>query len=95
MHEFYGDLCIGGLRLKHLHGELDQDQKLEDSSDWMLSGRLSIAPTQQELLQFNRLYRLQLEDGRAGPVIVSRIEGAKPDEVVVEFHPVLAPNKPR
>jgi hypothetical protein len=95
MHEFFGDLCIGGLRLKHLHGELDQDTPLEGSSDWLLAGRLSIAPSQQELLQFNRLYRLQLEDGRAGAVVVSRIESDKSDELTVEFHPVRAPAKPR
>jgi hypothetical protein len=95
MHEFHGDLSIGGMRLTDLHGELEQDQPLADSSDWILSGWLTVSPEHQGLLQCNRLYRLQLNDGRAGPVVVSRIGELHDDAVVLEFEPVVRPNSPR
>lgn len=95
MHEFNGDLCIGGLRLKHLHGELEIDEPVGDSSEWMLSGRLTLNPSQQNLLEFGRRYRLQLDDGRGGLVVVSRIDAQRDDAMVVEFQPAASPGKPR
>jgi len=90
MHEFHGDLSIGGMRLTDLHGELEMEQHpVPESSDWILSGRLTVSPEHQGLLQCNRLYRLQLEDGRAGPVVVSRISEPQDDSVVLEFEPVV------
>jgi hypothetical protein len=94
MQEFHGNLSLGGLQLQHLHGELEADQPLPDSKEHLLTGRISVPPAQKEQLEFGRRYRLEIEDGPAGPVVVSRIEAEKPDEIVVEFQP--PPNgKPR
>jgi hypothetical protein len=90
MQEFDGDLLLGGLRLKHLHGELESDQPLADSSDHLLSGRLKIDPAQESLLECGRRYRLQIEAGPAGPVEVSRIDASHNE---IEFQP-SPPSKP-
>jgi hypothetical protein len=90
MHEFHGDLSIGGMRLTDLHGELVlEEHPVPDSSDWVLSGRLTIRPQDQAFLQCNRQYRLQLDDGRAGPVVVSRMGEPHDDSLVLEFEPVM------
>src|SRR5687768_6086776 len=74
MHDFEGDLLIGGMRLKHLHGELEQEGPEAKNGEWLLAGRLDLSPEEQKLLELNRRYRLQLEDGRAGQVVISNIE---------------------
>jgi hypothetical protein len=96
MHEFYGDLLLGGSRLQHVHGELDQDEVLAGTQDRMLTGRLTISTPHEGLLESGRQYRLQLEDGRAGQVVVSRIE-SQADTLLVEFEPkpLLAKFRPR
>ena len=94
MDEFNGDLYLGGLRLKHLHGELKSDQPLDDSADHLLSGKLEIPPAQQSQIELGRRYRLQIEDGPAGQVVVSRIDAQEKDHPVVEFEPPPA-TKPR
>jgi hypothetical protein len=33
MHEFEGDLLIGGAKLSHIHGELEHEVEAEDH-DW-------------------------------------------------------------
>lgn len=97
MHQFEGDLLIGGLRLQHLHGELQQENPADEdeSGDWQLAGRLSLCPEEQGLLELNRRYRLQLEDGRAGCIVISRIEAEAPDHVVAEFQPSALLVRPR
>ena len=39
------------------------------------------------MLEIDRPYRLQLEDGRAGQVVVSRIDRPQDDRVLVDFQP--------
>ncbi len=88
MHEFQGDLLIGGQRLKCVHGELEQEQPLSDSKEWILAGHLHLTAEQSQLLETDRPYRLQLQDGRAGQVVVSRIAAdGQPDEKLVDFQP--------
>jgi hypothetical protein len=93
MQEFHGNLSLGGLQLQHLHGELESDQPQPDSKEHLLTGRLSFPPNQKTQLELGRRYRLEIEDGPAGPVVVSRIESEKEDEIVLEFQPPAA--KPR
>lgn len=94
MHEFNGDLMLGGARLKHVHGELESDRPLDGTADHLLAGRLEISPTQQAQLELGRKYRLQIDDGPAGPVVVSKIDAAAGDALVVEFEPPPS-NPPR
>jgi len=54
-----------------------------------------LAPVDCECLQLGRRYRLELADGRAGQVIISRLEPADEQNFVAEFQPQRAPNKPR
>jgi hypothetical protein len=91
MLEFDGELLIGGIRLKHVHGELRDESPQPDSQEWKLAGRLHLPVEQTELLQLDRTYRLQLEDGRAGQVVVSSIVPESETEQLVDFH---APGQP-
>jgi len=96
MHESHGDLLIGGERIKHVHCELEEEQPLTDSKEWILAGHLHLTAEQSQLLETDRPYRLQLEDGRAGQVVVSSIScDGKPDESVVIFQPKKTPEKTR
>jgi hypothetical protein len=95
MHEFNGDLMLGGARLKHVHGELQTDQPLDGSGDHLLAGKLVISPEQQAQLEIGRRYRLQIDDGPAGQVVVSRIDAHEKDHPVAEFEPPPTNNKPR
>lgn len=70
MARIHGQLLIGGLRLKDLRGTLDHG--LDGPRSW--SGQLEVASEQASLLEPQRPYRLELDDGRAGQVIVARIE---------------------
>ena len=90
MQEFHGDLLIGGMALRQLHGELEQEQPQEESGDWMLAGHLHLSPQQKALLDLHRPYRLQLDDGRAGQVVVSRIAAETEQELLVDFEPKAA-----
>ena len=87
MHEFDADLLLGGARLKHIHGELETDQPLDGTADHLLAGRLSVEPAQKSLLEIGRRYRLAIDDGPAGPVVVSRIDDHDQREVILEFTP--------
>lgn len=87
MHEFDGDLLLGGLRLRHIHGELETDQPLDGTGDHLLAGRLSIDPAQNAHLEVGRRYRLEIDDGPSGPVVLSRIDDHDQKEVVLEFEP--------
>jgi hypothetical protein len=88
MHAVDGDLLIGGDRIKHVHVELEEELPQPGSRDWILAGHLHLSPEQSELIQTDRPYRLQLDDGRAGQVVVSRISAnGQPHDQLVDFHP--------
>ena len=70
MAEIHGQLLIGGLRLKDLRGTLNLD--MDGPQTW--SGQLEIDAGQENLLETQRPYRLELDDGRSGQVIVARVE---------------------
>jgi hypothetical protein len=72
MAEIHGQLLIGGLRLKDVCGTLEQNSKVDESTHW--SGELLIDVEQGDLLETARPYRLELDDGRAGQLIVARVE---------------------
>lgn len=72
MAEIHGQLLIGGLRLKDVRGTLEQDAGADARQQW--SGELLVAVEQSDLLETARPYRLELDDGRAGQVIVARVE---------------------
>lgn len=95
MNDFEGDLLIGGLTLRHLHGELEEEVHDEASPDWLLAGKIVVGPDEQRLLQVGRRYRLQLADGRAGQVVISRLAEDTDDHYVAEFQPQNTPNLPR
>jgi len=77
MHEFQGDLLIGGARLRQLRVELEEQLPEGNSREWSLTGCLRLSPEQSLFLETDRAYRLLLSDGRAGQVVFSRIS---PDE---------------
>lgn len=88
MHEFHGDLLIGGARLKSLHGELEAEQPTptaEKSHEWVMGGHLHLTPQEWESIGPNRQYRLELDDGRAAQVVITRIISRNENEVVVDF----------
>ena len=66
-----GRLLIGGMVLRDLEARLDQGAR-DSESGW--TGSLLIDPPQQECLQLDRPYRLELDDERAGQIEVTRIE---------------------
>ena len=74
MHESHGELLLGGTRLHNVHVELEQEEPLSGHADWMLSGELHISEVEARELELERHYLLQLEDGRAGPIVVTRVE---------------------
>ena len=70
MDSVHGDLLIGGLAIREVDAEIDDldDGETCDSSDW--HGRVSVTPEQRWQLEKGRLYRLELDDGRAGQIVV-------------------------
>jgi hypothetical protein len=74
MHESHGELLLGGTRLHNVHVELEQEEPLDGHADWMLSGRLRVTELEAQELELERHYFLQLEDGRAGPIVVTCLE---------------------
>ncbi|HMC10649.1 MAG TPA: hypothetical protein VKH44_05145 [Pirellulaceae bacterium] len=88
MHAFEGDLLVGGARIRHIHGELDDEQQQAGSAEWVLAGHLHLTSEQSQLVETDRPYRLQLADGRCGQVIVSRIAAdGKPNQLLADFLP--------
>ena len=88
MHASEGDLLIGGDRIKRLRLDLEDEQPQDGSGEWVLTGHLHLTPEQSRLVETDRPYRLQLADGRAGQVIVSRIAAdGKPDDLLADFRP--------
>jgi hypothetical protein len=86
MRDSEGNLLIGGLTLKQLHVELLEEHPDGAATEWLLSGRLTLGPQEQDLLEVGRRYRLQLPDGRAGQVIIASMNRYG-HSVVAEFHP--------
>lgn len=87
MHQVDGDLLIGGERLRHVHIELEAEMPQPGSKDWILAGHIHLTPAQGELVQTDRPYRLQLDDGRAGQVVVCKIAmDGQPDDLLADFH---------
>ena len=74
MHESHGELLIGGTRLHNVHVELEKEEPLDGHGDWMLSGELHVTAAEAQELELERHYLLQLADGRAGPIVVTRVE---------------------
>ena len=96
MHPAEGDLLIGGDRIKHVHIDLEDEQPAAGSREWVLAGHLHLTPEQSKLVETDRPYRLQLADGRAGQVVVSRIApDGQPNDVLADFEPRKCGDKPR
>ena len=87
MHDFEGDLLIGGMKLSHLSGELEMESLDDLSHDWYFAGRIKLLPEDRDFLQLGRLYRLELADGRCGQVMISRLEPIDNEHIVAEFLP--------
>lgn len=67
-----GRLLVGGLTLKNLSGVLETESECA-CAGW--TGHLLIDPPLHENIQPGRPYRMELEDGRAGQVVVQKVEG--------------------
>ena len=89
MHEFQGDLLIGGARLKQIHGELANEVPPQgESHEWTLAGQLHLTAEQSVQLEVHRPYRLVLSDGRAGQVVFLRIDSdGQPNQMLANFQP--------
>ena len=84
MHESHGKLLIGGMRLDHVSVELEQEELLPGSGDWLLAGHLHCTSRDATHLQLRRRYLLHLEDGREGltdRVAVARSDPAAPRSI--------------
>lgn len=93
MSEFHGNLLIGGMTLKNLSGTLEEEAPVENAP-W--HGELSIDLQQSRLLESGRPYRLEFEDGRAGKIVilkVNRIDGRQTLQAV--FNGLTAMEKGR
>lgn len=82
MGEIRGRLLIGGMVLRNLEARLDRGA-LDSESGW--TGCLLIDPPQQECLQLDRPYRLELDDERAGQIEVTHIE-CVPGQLRLQVH---------
>lgn len=71
MSEIHGRLLIGGMTLKDLCGVVELQDECA-CSPWC--GHLLIDPAQNEHLEIGRRYRLELDDGRSGQIVVARVE---------------------
>jgi hypothetical protein len=92
MHEFQGDLLIGGARLKQIHGELANEAPPQgESHEWTLAGQLHLTVEQSGQLEVHRPYRLVLSDGRAGQVVFLRIDNdGQPNHMLANFQPTVS-----
>jgi hypothetical protein len=88
----HGELLIGGETLHRVPVDLEQVDHEGDACDWLLAGRLRISPEQAEGLELHRHYLLQLDDGRAGPIAVVRVEPEN-GQLLAVFRP--DPRRPR
>jgi hypothetical protein len=96
VHESHGDLLIGGDRLKHVQVDLEDEQPQAGSRDWVLAGHLHLTAEQLKHVETDRPYRLELADGRAGQVVVSRIQAdGQPNNLLADFQPRQLAQRPR
>jgi hypothetical protein len=84
MHSFHhGELLIGGIALRHLEGELEQEEPLTDSTCWRLAGKIKVSQQHQDQLELKRQYLLRVDDGREGLVeltsVKESVEGLEAD----------------
>lgn len=86
MRPFHGRLLIGGMTIEDLQGELREEAPRDDSGEWLLEGSVRVEAPVQAHLELNRTYRLQLDDGRAGQIVVRSLVPAD-DRLVAEFCP--------
>lgn len=90
MHEFHGDLLIGGLAIRHLHGEIEEGR----GKKW--SGHFEIEPSQEEVVEIGRQYLLMLDDGRNAEVMVTSVHPEPKEQAVVcDFEPWQYPSQPK
>ncbi|MDZ4784340.1 MAG: hypothetical protein SGJ19_29185 [Planctomycetia bacterium] len=95
MQALDGELLIGGERLAHLSCELDEDRCTGRAHEWRLAGRLTLSTEEQSLLVLERVYRLQLADGRAGQIVVTHFATGNSHAVVAEFHHSASVRRPK
>lgn len=82
MMSIHGNLLIGGMALKELDGLLDQDN-CDRCRGWR--GTLTVAQQCGPLLEVGRDYRLELDDGRAGSVVVRRLGKTGDERIELEI----------
>lgn len=95
MHAFVGDLLIGGMKLSHIEGELETESPEEGTHDWLLAGRIELSSQDIPYLELGRQYRLELTDGRASQVVLSRLAPKDEAHFEAEFVPQLERRPPR
>jgi hypothetical protein len=87
MHPFQrGELLIGGMALRQLQGELEQEEPARNSSAWLLSGRLRFSAQHGSQLELERQYLLRIDDGREGLVELTSLTSADGD-LLASFRP--------
>lgn len=73
MSDIHGRLLIGGMTLKDISGVVELRTECP-CAEWC--GHLLIDPTQARYLEPARPYRLELDDGCSGQIVISRIDRA-------------------
>lgn len=87
MHAFqHGELLIGGMALRHLQGELEQEEPSASSRGWLLAGKLHVSTLDATQLELERQYLLKLDDGREGLVELTRLSAGDGD-LLADFRP--------
>ena len=87
MHAFErGELLIGGMALRQLHGELEREEPTRNSSAWLLSGRLRFSAQHGGQLELERQYLLRIDDGREGLVELTSLTSTDGD-LQADFRP--------
>jgi hypothetical protein len=90
MHAFErGELLIGGMALRQLHGELEREEPTRNSSAWLLSGKLRLAAQHGTQLELERQYLLRIDDGREGLVELTSLTDDDGD-LLADFRPRAA-----
>jgi hypothetical protein len=81
MAAIHGNLLIGGMALKDLDGLLTD----EDGTSDRWTGTLTITRAKEPLLEVGRPYRLELDDGRAGQVVVRQMRDLDEDYLRIDI----------
>jgi hypothetical protein len=93
MHAFErGELLIGGMALRQLHGELEREEPTRNSSAWLLSGRLRFSAQHGSQLELERQYLLRIDDGREGLVELTSLTSDEGD-LLADFRPRAMPRR--